>query len=87
MGQYQRDGRPMDENNPANFETTFDVDGHIETTQSPMSPGGKKDLTRGPPDQYGPPGYEPQTIGEDILPCTLEFREEGTCYHHHPHCY
>ncbi|XP_013410608.1 afadin isoform X2 [Lingula anatina] len=48
-----------------NFETTFDVDGHIETVSSPSKDGMPR----------MPPGMEPGM--PDILPATLEFREEG----------
>ncbi len=57
-------GEPMQ---TANFETTFDVDGHIETREG-QNQGPVGDARFG-----SPQGFQP----EDILPAMLEFREEG----------
>lgn len=44
--------------NDPNFETTFDVDGHIKTKGSPDKPG------------------------EDLLPASLDYREDGTVFYY-----
>ena len=55
-------GEPMQ---TANFETTFDVDGHVETKEGIQGPGGDG--------RIGSPVYQPDLM----LPATLEFREDG----------
>ena len=55
-------GEPMQ---TANFETTFDVDGHVETKEGIQGPGGEG--------RIGSPFYQPDLM----LPATLEFREDG----------
>ncbi len=52
-------GEPMQ---TSNFETTFDVDGQVETKEGMQGPGGD-----------ARPRYQPDLM----LPATLEFREDG----------
>ncbi len=54
-------GEPMQTNN---FETTFDVDGHVETKEALLAMQGGSDAR---------PGYQ----ADMMLPATLEFREDG----------
>lgn len=60
-------GEPMQ---TANFETTFDVDGHVETKEGQQGPAGDS--------MFNSPGGGYKHAD---LPAMLEFREEGNIEH------
>ncbi|XP_064629486.1 afadin-like isoform X2 [Lineus longissimus] len=58
---------------PGAFETSFDVDGHVETNQGMRRPDEQQRGT--PPD--GMRGGPVNKVEEDLLPAGLEFREDA----------
>ncbi|XP_078699270.1 afadin-like isoform X5 [Branchiostoma floridae x Branchiostoma belcheri] len=72
---------PAEQSSPssgqANFETTFDVDGHIETVTSPVSKTPPRGLQERPVDV--PPEHMPPVRSnipfETVLPASIEYRD------------
>ncbi|XP_078617986.1 afadin-like isoform X14 [Branchiostoma floridae x Branchiostoma japonicum] len=72
---------PTEQSSPssgqANFETTFDVDGHIETVSSPVSKTPPRGLQERPvdvPNEHMPP-VRSNIPFETVLPASIEYRD------------